>query len=381
MTQVRVEQGGEAVVEFGVGGEHGFLLGGVCEGGMGAPVCEGEVAGPGAVFGERVGLQLVIEFGGGLLAGDVLDGPFAGGEVGSDLEQVEEIFGDVTGAEEGAGLGVDVDAGADVGVGAHGEGAAGEEGFDGGDAAAFAAAHEDGDFGVTLHGGDLFDGEGFVVFDGLRDAEGAGFGADGVEGSAAFLLADENDAEVSGQVGEGVEELPVAFEVAPIGDHDEVDGSFGEGFGLVEVWVDPIAGEGVEDAEAGMEEGDFWGLKTIGGLDPNHAREDGAGEGESGVVGGGPTGGEDEVVVFVEPGAVFGREAEEETGPVVFEVKEQGAFFSIGTGAFEDDASGEGRLSGNEGAVTGESRDDLVPEIGVVEVRVEGGEGLVLEER
>jgi hypothetical protein len=82
----------------------------------------------------------------------------------------------------------------------------------------------------------------------------------------------------------------------------------------------------------------------------------------------------------MEPGAVFGREAEEEAGPVVFEVEEESAFFSIGTGAFEDDAAGKGGLSGNEGAVTGESGDDFVPEFGVVEVRGEGGESLVLEE-
>ena len=43
-------------MEFGVGGEHGLLVGRVGEGGMGAPVGEGEVAGPGAVFGEGVGL-------------------------------------------------------------------------------------------------------------------------------------------------------------------------------------------------------------------------------------------------------------------------------------------------------------------------------------
>ena len=307
-----------------------------------------------------------------MLAGDVLDGPFAWVEGGSKFQQLEEVLGDVAGAEEGAGLGVDVGAGADVGVGAYGEGAAGEEGFDGGDAAAFAAAHEDGNFGVTLQGGDLVDGEGFVKFNGLGDLEGAGFGADGVEGSAAFLLTNENDAEVMREVGEGLEELPMAFEVAPIGDHDEVDGSMGEGFGLVEVWVDPIASEGVEDMKARMEAGDFLGFGSVGGLDPDHARKDGAGEGEGGVVGGGPTGGEDDVVVFVEPGAVFGREAEEEAGPVVFEVEEEGAFFSIGTGAFEDDAAGEGGLSGNEGAVTGESGDDFVPEIGVVEVRGEG---------
>ncbi len=37
-------------------------------------------------------------------------------------------------------------------------------------------------------------------------------------------------------------------------------------------------------------------------------------------------------------------------------------------------------MRGDEGAVTGESGDDFVPEFGVVEVRGEEGESLVLEE-
>ena len=56
VTQIGAEQGGEAVVEFGVGGEHGLLIGRVGEAGVGAPVREGEVSGPGAVFSEGVGL-------------------------------------------------------------------------------------------------------------------------------------------------------------------------------------------------------------------------------------------------------------------------------------------------------------------------------------
>ena len=44
------------MVEFGVGGEHGLLVGRVGEGGVGVPVREGEVAGPGAVFSEGVRL-------------------------------------------------------------------------------------------------------------------------------------------------------------------------------------------------------------------------------------------------------------------------------------------------------------------------------------
>lgn len=364
------EIGGEDIrgelVELLIEGGHGGAILGAGKGGVRAPLGQADAGGPGQGAGGGVAGEEVIDPAPGRGGRDLAAGPVLRGAMAGLPDQDQQVLSEPAGAEAESGLGVEVGHGADMSVLADAEGATGEEGLDGGDAAALAPGHDDRGAGAALEAADLVNGEGLVDFEGLRGAEVTGEAEDVRLGAAGFGLADEHDFEVRGQGGQGLEEFPMTFEGAPVGDHDQVDVTVLRGERLVVVREDPIAGESGEAAKAGMEGLDAGDFAVVATLDEDGAPGAAEGEGEGGVVSGRPAGGEDEIVAAVEeaPGGVI--EAGEEADPVVFEGEEEEAFFGRGLGGFEEDGAVDPGAFGKALAVAGRAKNGLFPEVEAV---------------